>query len=122
MVYNVIIADDHQTWRETQAGEIQDTFPDVRVDMVETREELVNRVLSGDYSVVVSDNDMENQNDGLEALRTIRKAGNNVPFYLWSARNIGDEALSSGANGFYKKDLFATEFEKMVTEIAQYLE
>lgn len=122
MVYNVIVADDHQTWRETQAGEIQDTFPDVRVDVVETREELVDRVLSGDYSVVVSDNDMENPNDGLEALRTIRKAGNNVPFYLWSARNIGDEALGSGANGFYKKDLFATEFEKMVTEIAQYLE
>jgi len=122
MVYTIIVADDHQTWRETQVGEIQDAFPDVRVDMVETREELVGRVLSGDYSVVVSDNDMENPNDGLEALRAIRSAGNNVPFYLWSARNIGDEAISSGANGFYKKDQFATEFEMMVEEITQYLE
>ena len=121
MVYNVIVADDHQTWRETQAEEIQDAFPDVRVDKVGTREELVNRVLSGDYSVVVSDNDMEKPSDGLEALKAIREAGNDVPFYLWSAKNIGDEALSSGANGFYKKDQFDTEFERMIEEIAQYL-
>ncbi len=118
-VKNVIVADDSQSWRDMYVEEVQFAFPDVHVDSVESGSELVNRVLSGNYSLVLSDNDMEEHDDGLKALRTIREAGNNVPFYLLSAKSIGEEVLSSGANGFYDKADF--DSDKLVADITQHL-
>ena len=79
-----IVADDMKQWREIHISTIKDAFPDVQVDEAVTGDELVQLVLAGDYSLVISDNDMayERAGDGLEALEAIRKAGNNVPFYL----------------------------------------
>src|SRR3989338_4492384 len=119
MVKNVIIADDHPSWRGMYVDIVKGAFPDVHVDVVETGSGLVERVLQGDYSLVISDNDMEGHGDGLEALRVIRKAGNNVPFYVISGRNIGNEALHSGANGFYDKASF--DSDKVSKDMAQYL-
>src|SRR3989338_10529834 len=109
MVKNVIVADDRENWRKMYVAVLSSAFPDVHIDEVETGSDLVKRVLEGDYSLVISDNDMEGQGDGLEALRAIRKAGNNVPFYVISGRSIGDEALRLGANGFYNKALFDSD-------------
>ena len=119
MTKNAIVADDHPSWRGMYVDTVKRAFPDVHVDAVETGSDLVKRVLEGDYSLVISDNDMEGQGDGLEALRAIRKAGNNVPFYVISGRSIGDEALRLGANGFYNKACF--DSDKVLEDMAQYL-
>jgi len=122
MVKKVIVADDSQSWREMYAEEVQGAFPDVQVDAVGTGSELVDRVLSGNYLAVISDNDMEEHSAGLKALKAIRESGSEVPFYLWSAKSIGDKALSSGANGFYAKEEFETDMERLVADITPYLE
>ena len=79
MVKNVIVADDHPSWRGMYVDVVKGSFPDVHVDTVETGSDLVRRVLQGDYSLVISDNDMEEKGAGLKALQTIRQSGNNVP-------------------------------------------
>ncbi len=119
MTKNVIVADDHQSWREMYVQAVKYSFPAVNVDEVESGADLVERVLQGNYSVIISDNDMENEGAGLAALKRIRESGNNVPFYLLSAGTNKETALSSGVNGFYKK----TEFDpdQLMADITQYL-
>ncbi|MBI5393496.1 response regulator [Candidatus Woesearchaeota archaeon] len=122
MVKNVIVADDRENWRETYVAVVASAFPDVHIDAVETGTDLVKRVLEGNYSVVISDNNMESNDNGLEeALRKIRQSGNNVPFYLISAGRLTLErdALQSGATGFYKKESF--DSDKLIGDITKYL-
>src|SRR3989344_4714091 len=85
MVKNVIVADDHPSWRGMYVDIVKGAFPDVNVDAVETGSDLVKRVLEGDYSLVISDNDMEEKGVGLKPLQTIGGSGNNVPLYIVSA-------------------------------------
>jgi len=120
MIKNVIVADDDPNWRSTYVDAVKNAFPDVNVDSVESGSDLVERVLQGDYSVVISDNDMEEDGAGLKALEAIREAGNQVPFYVCSGKSICDEALRLGANGFFDKICF--DSDKMLEDIAQYLQ
>ena len=120
MTKKAIVADDRPEWRENYAWGITSNFPDVEVDEVETGAALVERVLGGDYVLVISDNDMEGKGDGLRALEAIRGAGSDIPFYVCSGRAIGDEALRLGATGFYDKARF--DSDKVREDMAQYLE
>ena len=121
MVKNAIVADDHPSWREMYVDIVKGAFPDVNVDAVETGSDLVKRVLEGDYSLVISDNDMEEKGVGLKALQTIRGSGNNVPLYIVSAgsSDVARNALRYGANGFYDKADF--DSDKVLEEITSYL-
>ncbi|MBS3137587.1 response regulator [Candidatus Woesearchaeota archaeon] len=121
MVKNVIVADDRENWRKMYVAVLSSAFPDVHIDEVETGSDLVKRVLEGNYSVVISDNDMESRNNGLEALQQIRLSGNNVPFYLVSAKGsaVERDAISYGATCFYNKVLF--DSDKLIADITQYL-
>lgn len=111
MVKKVIIADDDEIWREMHAVVVKRAFPDVHIDQVETGTDLGERVLQGDYSLVLSDNNMERTDAGLDALRKIREAGNGVPFYVICTGNskIAGRALLYGANGFYDKAKYDDE-------------
>lgn len=122
MVRNVIVADDHRSWRSIFVSMFENSFPDVHVDVVETGRDLVQRVLAGDYSVAISDNDMEEKGAGLKALRQLRESGNNVPLYIVSggSSDVARNALRYGASGFYDKDEFVSA--KVVEEIKQYLQ
>ena len=117
----VIVADDRASWRGIYANAIKGTFPTVQVDQVETGTDLVARVLQGDYSLVISDNDMEGKNDGLEALKRIRESGSIIPFYLVCSEDyvVTRNAMSCGANGFYDKINF--DSDEVVKDIARYL-
>ena len=122
MLKNVIIAEDHLSWRGICVDLVKSSFPDVQVDVVETGSDLVRRVLEGDYSLVISDNDMEEKGAGLKALQTIRGSGNNVPLYMVSSgsSDVVRKALCYGANGFYKKENFNSD--KLLEDIAQHLQ
>ncbi|HLC91051.1 MAG TPA: response regulator [Candidatus Nanoarchaeia archaeon] len=121
MVKKVIVADDYPSWRGTYVSLVKNAFPDAQVDAVETGSDLVERVLQGDYSLVISDNDMEEKGAGLKSLQKIRGSGNNVPFYLVSAggSDVVRNALRYGANGFYDKGEF--DSDKVVGDITQHL-
>jgi CheY-like chemotaxis protein len=106
MAKKVIVADDQEPWRTEYAEQATDAAEDVHVDQVETGSELVDRVLAGNYSVVVSDNDMEEKGAGLKALRAIRLAGKQVPFYLISGgmdKILEKEVMEAGATKAYDK-------------------
>src|SRR3989338_2121127 len=122
MTKNAIVADDHPSWRGMYVDIVKRAFPDVHVDAVETGSDLVKRVLEGDYSLVISDNDMEEKGVGLKALQTIRGSGNNVPLYIVSggSSNVARNALSYGANGFYDKSDF--DSDKVLEDITQHLQ
>lgn len=122
MAKKVIIADDDEQWREMHKEVIQRSFPDANIDEVETGTDLVERVLHGDYSLVLSDNNMERTDAGLDALRKIREAGNGVPFYVICAGDskIAERALLYGANGFYDKAEY--DSDKIVEDITKHLQ
>ncbi len=120
MVKKAIVADDIPDWREEYVLAIKSNFPEVEVEEVGSGSELVDCILSGDYCLAISDSDMERPGDGLRALKAIRETGSQVPFYVISARSIGDEALSLGANGFYDKARF--DSDKILKDIAPHLQ
>ncbi len=119
MVKRAIVADDSPTWRQIYTSLITSHFPDVNVDQVASGSELVDRVLSEDYCLVISDNDMEGQGGGLRALKRVREAGNQIPFYVISSGNIRTQALGLGANGSYSKDSFNSH--TFLGDMAKYL-
>ena len=91
----VIIADDRESWRETYKDIVEDTGLDVEVDEVATGEELVEKVLAGNYDLVITDYDMPpGVLNGVEALGKIRAAGVETPIYVISANNIESEVLA----------------------------
>ena len=122
MVKSVIVADDDPRWRKMNVRIVQEAFPNVHVDSVETGRELVKLVLEGDYSVVISDNNMEEEGAGLKALQTIRQSGNNIPLYIVCAgsSDVARNAIRYGANGFYDKADF--DSDRLRVDLAQYLE
>ena len=122
MTKKIIVADDRKAWRELYSGGIRFAFPNCSVDEVETGSDLVERVLQGDYSLVISDNNMEGENDGLEALKKIRESGSEVPFYLVCAASsyVDQEARNHGANGFYNKSNF--DLDKIIQDITPHLQ
>ncbi len=121
MTTKVIVADDDPGWRRIYADMIKPAFPDAQVDQVETGTDLVAGVLHGDYSLVISGNDMEAKNAGLEALKKIRASGNRIPFYVVSGGSIGiaRDAMRYGADDFYDKGRF--DRDQVLKDIAKHL-
>ncbi len=121
MTKKVIAADDVQTHRELYAEIIPKAFPEVEVEIVETAEDLVSRVLNGDYSLIIADNDTKSKITGVEAIRQIREAGIQTPIYMVAAAStaVQKEALRLGANGFYDKATF--DGDKFIADITKHL-
>jgi len=118
----VIVAEDDSRWSEMYVDKLQDRFPKVHVDVVETGKELVSHVLEGNYSLIISDNDMEDRNDGLKALETIRESGDKIPFYIISGSERVEEcALQEGATGFYCKGSFDSDTNWFSNEVLENL-
>lgn len=86
--------------RQTYVSELKEIYPNIEIDEVQSGKDLVDRVLSGGYCLVISDGHMAEKNEGLKALSQIREVGIDVPFYMCCGRIAGHEALSLGANGF----------------------
>ena len=122
MTKKAIVADDSEDWRGIHVSTIKEAFPNVQVDEAKTGAELVELVLAGDYSLVISDNDMETISNGLYALKRIREAGNKVPFYLISGRvEFCEDALKLGATGSYSRRT-SLDREQMAKDISKHLE
>ncbi|MEK6920278.1 MAG: response regulator [Nanoarchaeota archaeon] len=109
MTKRILIAENDSMWRDIYKNGLKDAFTDIEVDELATNsgKDLVERVLTGEYAVVITDNRKEDAISGMEAIRRIRKAGNNVPLYLITGDNHLDEvARTTGATGFFAKGYF----------------
>ena len=80
---------------------------DVEIDEAATGEELVERVLVGNYDLIFTDNRMPpGEMTGMEAIQTIREAKIDTPAYVITADSRGDieaNILAAGATGYIDK-------------------
>lgn len=101
-------------------------FPDlvnkyeVSLTFVTDGKSLVDTLLEDgkDYVLVITDNDMPWVN-GLEAIKRIREAGNNIPICMVSGDHNKNEALEAGANEFYQKPVSLKVLEDIVSRYLQ---
>jgi len=115
----VIIADDHAIVRRG-IKEILDETDTIRViDEVQNGKELINKLLSSKYDVVLLDINMPGSN-GLEILKDIKKIN---PYQVVLMLSIYPEeeyairAIKTGASGYLKKDSSPSEIESAVKTV-----
>ncbi len=102
MPLKLIIAEDDRALRETLLALLQTQFPDLCIDSVGDGRSLVNRVATGHYDLVLTDNQMP-QLRGLEAIRAIREFNGTIPIYLLTGDAVQRKAQEVGATGFLLK-------------------
>ncbi|MEK6886200.1 MAG: response regulator [Nanoarchaeota archaeon] len=98
--------------------------PGIEVTAVESGESLVSKVKENEYSVIFTDNDMEKDNAGIEAIKAMREAGIKTPIYLMSGRYGGNTpetdtpaiAMNAGATGFIPKPYKMSTVTQIVTK------
>jgi len=77
----------------------------IAVDITASPHEALRMILTGRYDAVVSDYQMPEM-DGIELLKQVRKAGNRVPFIIFTGRGrkeVAIEALNNGADFYLQK-------------------
>jgi len=118
----IIVADDYLQCLCALTMALKLDFPDVQVDHALTGRVLTQKVLQGNYAVVITDNNMEGTDDGLKAVKQIRSVGNAVPIYMITAGSseTTQEALRYGVEKVYEKRKFDSEV--LVRDIAKHLQ
>jgi len=98
---------------------------EIQVDKVFNGISLVEKVLNGDYDLVITDYQMPTDDgtpeiDGLQAIAQIRAQNETIPIYiLTSDDNIEGRALEAGATGYIDK--FDSK-DKMFRKVAEHLD
>ncbi len=93
--------------------------PDVDIEYISDGEELVRRARNGGYSMITTVNWLNEQGDGLEAIRRIRVFDREVPIYMVTGSDVRDQALEAGATDFIAKEDLAREPEVYVEKLEQ---
>jgi len=119
---NIIIAEDSNTWRRQYVRSIKRNFPDTHIDEVTTGSELVEKVLAGDYALILTDNDMNDNISGVDAIKQIRQSGNKTPIYMITGGKpqTFTDALKYGAEKVYDKAEF--DMDAVLSDITKHLE
>lgn len=114
----IIVADDEELIRNMYARFInrlgRTKGIEVEVELVDSGERLVEKVLAGNYGLIISDYDMKNGMNGVEALREIRGSGNKTPFIIVSSSDVKDEAMKEGATGYLEKPYDLNVFKEII--------
>jgi len=107
MPEKIIVADDEEWIADTLKDHLLEWFGQgTVVDMVYDGNDLVDRVEQGDYSIVISDCEME-PTSGFTAVREIRSSNPKLPIYMMSFNEENESlAIDTGANGFIVKGEF----------------
>jgi CheY-like chemotaxis protein len=107
MARKVIVADDNEDVRGSVVDFIEDVCKKEDIyaefDQVPDGKDLVEKVLTGNYDLVLTDNEMI-EVSGLRAIIDIRKQNKTVPIYMLSSSGVGEKALKLGANGYFDKE------------------
>ncbi|MGZ5247802.1 MAG: response regulator [Flavitalea sp.] len=111
----IIIAEDHYMVRRGILRILQDGFPEAEIDHAENGKNLVEKVRTQDYDLIITDLSMPEMN-GLQAIQEIRNFSQ-TPIIVLSMHTevtFANFARSLGAQAFITKDSASVE---LVTQI-----
>lgn len=115
----ILIADDHTVVRKGLRQILLDEFAGAEIEEVADGAELVKKVLTAKWDVVVSDLSMPGRS-GLEALQQIKLTHPDLPVLILSIHpeeQYALRALKSGASGYLSKDTAPDELVKAVQKV-----
>jgi two-component system, NarL family, invasion response regulator UvrY len=112
----ILIADDHTVVRKGLRQILMDEFSTAAIEEVADAEALINKVMTAQWDVVISDLSMPGRS-GLDALQQIKLSHPNLPVLILSIHSEEQyalRALKSGASGYLSKDTAPDELVKAV--------
>lgn len=115
----ILIADDHTVVRKGLRQILLDEFPTAIIEEVADAEELIKKVMTAKWDVVVSDLSMPGRS-GLDALQQIKLSHPALPVLILSIHpeeQYALRALKSGASGYLSKDTAPDELVKAVQKV-----
>ncbi len=115
----ILIADDHTVVRKGLRQILMDEFPNSVITEVPDAEELIKKVMTENWDVVVSDLSMPGRS-GLDAVQQIRVSHPALPVLILSIHpeeQYALRALKSGASGYLSKDTAPDELVKAVKKV-----
>jgi len=115
----VLIADDHSVVRRGLKQILLEGFPTAYIEEVPDAEELIKKVLQGEWDVVISDLSMPGRS-GLEALQQIKQVNAKLPVLILSIHpeeQYAIRVLKAGASGYLSKDSAPDELVNAVQRV-----
>jgi two-component system, NarL family, invasion response regulator UvrY len=115
----ILIADDHTVVRKGLRQILLDEFANAVIDEVANAEELIKKVMTEKWDIVISDLSMPGRS-GLDALQQIKISYPDLPVLILSIHpeeQYALRALKSGASGYLSKDTAPDELVKAVQKV-----
>ena len=115
----ILIAEDHTVVRKGLKQILLDEFTAAVIEEVADAEELIKKVMTDKWDVVVSDLSMPGRS-GLDALQQIKISHPELPVLILSIHpeeQYALRALKSGASGYLSKDTAPDELVKAVRKV-----
>jgi two-component system invasion response regulator UvrY len=116
----IIIADDHTVVRRGLKQILLEGFPDAFVEEVSDASSLLQKIITGEWDIVISDLSMPGRS-GLEALQEIKQNYPKLPVLILSVYSEDQYALrvlKAGAAGYLTKD---SAPEELITAVQRVL-
>ena len=115
----ILIADDHTVVRKGLRLILLEEFPNAVIEEVGDAAELIKKVMSAQWDIVVSDVSMPGRS-GLDSLQQIKLSHPDLPVLILSIHpeeQYALRALKAGASGYLSKDTASDELVKAVQKI-----
>jgi two-component system invasion response regulator UvrY len=115
----ILIADDHTVVRKGLRLILLEEFPNAVIEEVGDAGELIKKVMSAEWDIVVSDVSMPGRS-GLDSLQQIKLSHPDLPVLILSIHpeeQYALRALKAGASGYLSKDTASDELVKAVQKI-----
>ena len=115
----ILIADDHTVVRKGLKQILLEEYPTAHIEEVPDAEELISRVMSHDWDIVVSDLSMPGRS-GLDALHQIKHSHPDLPVLILSIHpeeHYALRVLKAGASGYLSKDSAPDELVKAIQKV-----
>lgn len=115
----ILIADDHLVVRRGLKQILLEEFPNAEIEDVPDAEEMIKKIMTNKWDVVVSDMTMPGRS-GLDALQQIKQMSPNLPVLILSfhpEEHYALRVLKAGASGYLNKGSATEELVKAVQTV-----
>lgn len=115
----ILIADDHLVVRRGLKQILLEEFPNAEIEDVPDAEEMIKKIMTNKWDVVVSDMTMPGRS-GLDALQQIKQISPNLPVLILSfhpEEHYALRVLKAGASGYLNKGSATEELVKAVQTV-----
>lgn len=115
----ILFADDHTIVRKGIIQFLLDAFPSAGIEEASTAEELINKAVSAEWDIVITDISMPGRS-GLDALQQIKLSKPKLPVLILSMypeEQYAVRVLKAGASGYLNKEVAPAQLIKAIKEI-----